>query len=170
MRIEPLSYNTLDRAINLVNNIFPYQKNQMHENCSITLTGSLNKNSLLYRFICNFMEITDLNYWVAVDDIDDRVIGITGLYSYLNDKEEAYWLGYTCVEPDFRGQGIGGKLVDLAIAKATDAGKKFLRLYTSNSPQQAVAQILYQKKGFRIIAEKNIPQTNFKTIYCELKL
>lgn len=170
MRIEPLSYKTLNRAIDLVNKIFPYQRSHLRENASITLTGSLDRNSLLYKFIFDFMKITDVNYWVAVDDSGSKVIGITGLYSYLEDGEEAYWLGYTCVDSENRGQGIGRELIDLAIEKAREAGKKFLRAYTSNNPEQATAQILYEKKGFRITGEENIPPSNLKIIYRELEL
>ena len=170
MCIEPLSYKTLNQAINLVNKIFPYQRNNLQENASIALTGSLDRNSLLAKFLFDFMKITDVNYWVAMDDNGNKVIGITGLYSYLEDKEEAYWLGYTCVDPDFRGQGIGRELVNLAIAKSRAAGKKFLRLYTSSSPEQANAQILYEKKGFRITGEEDMEKSNFKMIYRELEL
>lgn len=170
MRIEPLSYKTLNQAINLVNKIFPYQRNHLRENASITLTGSLDRNSLLYKFIFDFMKITDVNYWIAVDDSGSKVIGITGLYSYIEDREDAYWLGYTCVDPDFRGQGIGRELVDLAIENSREAGKKFLRLYTSSSPEQSTAQILYEKKGFRITAEEDMEKSNLKTIYRELEL
>ena len=170
MHIEPLSYETLDRAISLVDKVFPYQRHSQHENASIAFRASLEKDNSLYKSLLEQMKITEANYWVAVDDISGKVIGTTGLYGYIKDEAEAYWLGYTCVDPDFRGQGIGAKLVDFATEKAREAGKKFLRLYTSNNPNQAVAQILYDKRGFRITGEEQSEGSNFKMIDRELKL
>lgn len=170
MRIEPLSHKTLNQAINLANRVFPDQRKNLSENASIILTGSLYQNNLLYKFIFRFiMKITDVNYWIAVNEIDNKVIGITGLYCDIQDREKAYWLEYTCVDPDFRGQGIGGKLVDSAIEKAIRAGKKFLRLYTSNNSELFIAQILYEKKGFRIIAKENIKHFTFLNFVSYLK-
>lgn len=170
MIIEPLSYETLDQAINLVDRIFPFQINSQIENASMVFRASLEKNNSFNRNLLEKMQITDANYWVAIDNNSKKVVGTTGLYSYQEDENQAYWLGYTCVDPDFRGQGIGSKLVDFAITKARQSDKQFLRLYTSTYPDQAVAQILYEKRGFRITREESIEESNFKMIYRELKL
>lgn len=170
MGIKPLSHETLEQAISLVDHIFPYQKDVMYENAKIVFSASLEKNNPSYKSLLEQMQITEANYWVAIDESSGKVVGTTGLYSYTDDEAEAYWLGYTCVDPDFRGQGIGSKLVNFAIEKARSAGKKFLRLYTSNFPNQAVALILYEKLGWRIIGEEQIEGTNFKKIYLQLKL
>ncbi|MGA9382412.1 MAG: GNAT family N-acetyltransferase [Phormidium sp.] len=170
MDIKPLSYQTLEPAIALVDKIFPYQQDTMYENASVAFRASLEKNNPTSRSLLNQMQITEANYWVAIDEKSGKVTGTTGLYSYAEDEAEAYWLGFTCVNPDFRGQKIGAKLVDFAIEKARSADKKFLRLYTSNSPDQAVAQILYENRGLRIIGEEQIEGSKFKKIYRELKL
>jgi GNAT superfamily N-acetyltransferase len=168
MYIEPLSYETLDEAINLVNKVFPYQS--ISENASSAFRLSLEQNSIIAKRGFSIIGITEARYWVAVDEQSRKVIGTTGLYCYEKDKNEAYWLGWTCVEPEARGQGIGGKLVDFAIEKARAEGKKFLRLYTSNHANQAIAQILYEKRGLRIIGESEISETQFKMLYRELEL
>lgn len=168
MHIEPLSHETLDDAINLVNKVFPHQR--LFERASIGFRGSLAKNSWLYRILFYLAGIAEANYWIAIDDDSKKVIGTTGLYSTRKDEGEAYWLGWTCVEPACRGQGIGSKLVDFAIEKARGAGKKFLRLYTSTNPSQATAQILYEKRGFRITGEEKLRGTEFKILYRELEL
>ncbi|MFB2838215.1 GNAT family N-acetyltransferase [Floridanema evergladense] len=170
MDIKPLSYQTLEEAIALVDKIFPYQKDSMYENARIAFSASLEKNNPLSKSLLEQMQIMEANYWVSIDENLGKVIGTTGLYTYAEDEAEAYWLGYTCVDPDFRGQRIGAKLVDFAIEKAREAGKKFLRLYTSTFPDQAVAQILYEKRGLRIIGEEQIEGSKFKKIYRELKL
>ncbi|MBE9228382.1 GNAT family N-acetyltransferase [Phormidium sp. LEGE 05292] len=170
MGIKPLSHETLEQAISLVDRIFPYQKDAMYENARIVFSASLEKNNSSYKPLLEQMQITEANYWVAIDENSSKVVGITGLYGYAEDESEAYWLGYTCVDPDFRGQGIGAKLVDFVIEKARSAGKKFLRLYTSNFQNQAIAQILYEKRGLQIIGEEQMPGSEFKKIYRELKL
>ncbi|MFB2937246.1 GNAT family N-acetyltransferase [Aerosakkonemataceae cyanobacterium BLCC-F154] len=170
MNIKPLSYETLPEAISLVDNIFPYQKDTMYENARIAFSASLDQDNPSSRSLLEQMQITEANYWVAIDENSGKVVGTTGLYTYAEDEAEAYWLGYTCVDPDCRGQGIGAKLVDFAIEKARSNDKKFLRLYTSNVPNQAVAQILYEKRGLLIIGEEQIQGSKFKKIYRELKL
>ncbi|WP_414543803.1 GNAT family N-acetyltransferase [Nostoc sp. CCY0012] len=168
MHIEPLSYATLDEAINLINKVFPSQT--LFERATLAFPLSLRKNSTITKIIFRILEITEVRYWVAVDEDCKRVIGTTGLYGYLKDIHEAYWLAWTCVSPTVRGQGIGSKLVDFSIEKARAEGKQFLRLYTSNSPDEAVAQILYQKRGFRLIGEDKIWGSKSKKLYFELKL
>ncbi|MFB2969912.1 GNAT family N-acetyltransferase [Aerosakkonema sp. BLCC-F183] len=170
MLIQPLSYQTLEQAIALVDKVFPYQRQSRYENASFAFRASLEKNNPSYSSLLYQMQITEANYWVTIDESSGKVVGTTGLYSYTKDESEAYWLGYTCVDPYFRGQGIGGMLVDFAIEKAPSSGKKILRLYTSNYPDQAVAQILYEKRGLLITGEEQIEGTNFKKIYRELKL
>ncbi|MFE1746617.1 GNAT family N-acetyltransferase [Coleofasciculus sp. H7-2] len=114
--------------------------------------------------------MTEACYWVAVDDASQKVVETTGLYSSKDDKNEGLWLGWTCVDTAFRGQGIGRKLVDFAIEKAGSEGNKFLRLYTSNHPNQAIAQLLYDKRGFRIIGEEPFKGSRLKKIYREVEL
>jgi GNAT superfamily N-acetyltransferase len=168
MYIEPLSYETLEQAINLVNKVFPNQN--LFENASLAFRFSLKPNSIIAKIAFYIVGVTKVRYWVAVDDRSREVIGTTGLYCNKKDKDSVYWLGWTCVEPKARGQGIGGKLVDFCIEKTRAEGKKFLRLYTSTALNQATAQILYEKRGFRIVGESKIWGTKFKTLYRELEL
>lgn len=176
MHIEPLSYQTLDAAIKLVNQVFPYQIYQIFplhalwEKARFSFPLSLRKNSIVTKIIFSLVGVAEVRYWLAVDQVSSKVIGTTGLYSFKKDKNEVDWLDWTCVAPEFRGQGIGGKLVDFAIEKARSEGKKFLRLYTSNYPNQATAQILYTKRGFRMTGEDKIKGTEFKILYLELEL
>jgi GNAT superfamily N-acetyltransferase len=78
------------------------------------------------------------------------VLGTTRLYSLEKDEKEAYWLGWYCVDPAFRGKGIGGKLLDHAIRKAKERDKKFLRLYTSTSPEEKSAQHIYDSRALEL--------------------
>jgi hypothetical protein len=53
-----------------------------------------------------------------------------------------------------RGQGLGKKLLEYTIDEARKYEKKYLRLYTSNAPDEVVAQIIYKKYGFKKIKQK----------------
>ena len=94
-----------------------------------------------------------LKYWVAVNNNGD-VCGICGLYTYKNDEHEAVWLGWFCVSQNLRGQGIGQKLIEYSIAEARKYNKKYFRLYTSTDPNEAAAQSLYEKYGFKVVKQE----------------
>jgi ribosomal protein S18 acetylase RimI-like enzyme len=162
MQIKPLTPAKLKEAMQLLNKAFPYE--------SMSLAASLFPDRLLYKITFLVARVTQLNYWVAIDETSQKVIGTTGLYCYKKDETEAYWLAMFCVDPAFRGQGIGKKLLNFSIDKARADGKKFLRLYTSNAPNEAAAQILYEKCGFVITGEKKIWGLPYKKIYRELQL
>ena len=89
-------------------------------------------------------------YWVALNENGD-ICGTTGLYSEKSDIHEALWLSWFCVDPDMRGQGVGKKLIEFSIEMARGYGKKYLRLYTSDDPNEAAAQFLYEKYGFKVV-------------------
>ena len=99
-----------------------------------------------------------------------KVIGITGLYTMPEDEKEANWVAWFCVEPDYRGKGLGSRLLDLMIEKSKKAGKKFLRLYTSDGEIEKEARELYKKSGFVTTKTKKIEGENETKIYMELKL
>ncbi len=110
--------------------------------------------SNLSRLLMNLAGLKDIiAFDVYVDDFRN-VIGTTGLYRYKADAHEAVWLTWFCVLPKARGQGIGQALIDHAVAKAGDAGFSRIRLYTSTNPNEAAAQRLYKKNGFREIGRK----------------
>ncbi len=168
MDIESLSYKTLKQAITLVNKVFPNQN--LFEKASLAFRFSLEKDSIISKLAFFVVGVTEANYWVAIDEVSSKVMGMTGLYCYKKDRPQAYWLGWTCVDPKFRGRGIGGKLVDFCIEKARAEGKQFLRLHTSTHPNEETAQILYEKRGFRLIGESRAGRSSFKKLYRELQL
>ena len=87
-----------------------------------------------------------------------------------HDKKEANWLAWTCVDPEFRGKKIGAKLIDMMIEKSKKAGKKYLRLYTTDLEDQKVARVAYEKRGFLETKRERDKEHNCYTIYLELDL
>ncbi len=82
------------------------------------------------------------------------VLGTSGLYRYHRDADEAVWLAWFCVDPKARGQGIGQALIEHTVSRARDAGFRLIRLYTSTAPNEAAAQRLYEKNGFREVGRR----------------
>lgn len=175
IKIEPLSKKTLSDACELTLKVFhPKASDEDYPPKWIkaSLNPKANKNTY------SDLDVKSLQYWVALND-KDKAIGVIGLYTLIHDEEEAYWLAWYCVGPKSRGKGIGKALLDYVVAKAKKDGKRWLRLYTSNDPNEKRANEMYNKLGFKPIKNKKIlaiiNDEKFKTftkdlVYKELKL
>lgn len=161
MKIQPLSHLTLLKAQQLVDQTFPHYP-WSHRR----LFYSISKPQVVYRWLLRRRwQVTALQDWVAVDN--DQVIGTVGIYTNAQDQQEAGWLSWFCVHPDFRGRGLGKELLDFGIQLATRSEKKYLRLYTSTHPSEAKAQLLYERFGFRITGQEPWQGTVYNRIYRE---
>lgn len=162
LKIVPLSKKTLESAMKLVNLCFPVK--MKNEDSDSLLQASLGlKNITIVDKKCVFVK-----YWVIVNN--KKVIGVVGLSGNKGTINKEYWLDYLCVEPHLRRKGIGNKLLNFAINKAREDGKKYVRILTTESSDEAAAQFLYEKTGFKIIKygkEKGFP---YKLIYRKLPL
>ena len=164
IRIRPLTRAGLKEAVNLINEIFPEEE---EEPPSEELPASLNPKR--YKAFLLKTKKSDIKYWVAIND-SNRVVGTVGSCCCEKDKNEAFWLGWFCVHPDFRGNGIGSRLLQFAINKAKERSKKFLRLDTSTDSSELTARRLYEKHGFKLVREEQLGNAGLKKLYYELKL
>lgn len=162
--IEPLSWGTLEEAKKLVNRVFPAQED--YERSDRWLPYSLEQKEAAEKTTSGY--VRSAGYWVYLKD--GRVVGIVGLYEYGRSTKTVSWLGWFCVDPDFRRQGIGSELLDYAISKAKEAGKKYLRIYTTTDPNEAEAQKLYEKYGFKIVKKNAGKRGKYTIFHRELKL
>ncbi|MHC5822627.1 MAG: GNAT family N-acetyltransferase [Nostoc sp.] len=167
IEIKPLSKPTLTAAIDLADKVFQYQR--WWEKASWIFQLSL-MHSYFPKLLLGLLGISWCRYWVAVNSQAD-VLGITGLYTR-SGNSETYWLGWTCVNPEARGQGIGAKLVDFAISQAKNSRANYLKLYTSDLPDYAIARQLYERRGFELVQEvlQKHKQTTFNILYYQLPL
>ncbi|BAY30190.1 hypothetical protein NIES2107_20340 [Nostoc carneum NIES-2107] len=167
IEIKPLSKETLTATIDLANQVFPYLRwwEQASWNFQLSLMPGY-----LPKLLLGLLGISWCRYWVAVNS-QAEVLGVTGLYSQRGDAE-TYWLGWTCVNPEARGQGIGAKLVDFAINQAKNSGANNLKLYTSDLPSNAIALQLYERRGFKLVQQvpKKHKQMTFNILYYQLPL
>jgi len=158
MKIVPLSEETLEEARRLALSVFTDKEDR--KNIRGWFEASLDPEK--YKEL-HLKAGTKAKYWVAIDEETNKVIGTTGLYTYDKEKD-IIWFGWYCVDPKYRGKGVGSKLLDFTIKKAKETGRRYLKLYTTDSPEEAKAHKLYDKKGFKTIERKE------DTMIKELKL
>lgn len=166
IELKPLTEEKLEEAIALANTIFPHGVDSS-EGAMIAYPASLNPEK--YRDQLNSMGVSSLNYWLAFNK-QNEVIGITGLYHQIDDADDIAWVGWYGVKPEERGKGIGRNILEQTIAKAQATGCKALRLYTSTVPNEATAQLLYEKLGFKIFKTEDVPGEEYKLLFREKKL
>ena len=167
IEIKPLSKQTLTAAIKLADEVFQYQK--WWEKASWAFELSL-MHGYFPKLLLRLKGTDWCRYWVAVDS-QANVLGITGLYTR-TENPKTYWLGWTCVKQQARGEGIGSKLVDFAISQAQNSGANYLKLWTSDRPVYVIACQLYERRGFELVQQvpKKRKQMNFNILYYQLKL
>jgi GNAT superfamily N-acetyltransferase len=155
--LESLSIVTLEQAIDVANKTFlPPQAEDPATGFRASLVQGRDPNRL--------------RYWVAIDPNTGVVIGTTGLYKTPRDYDDAYWVGWMCVTPQRRGQGVGKDLLEFTIAMARSQGKRWLRLYTSTDPIEKVAQVLYERYGLREVCRIPSRHSRYPLIFREKAL
>lgn len=165
MKIEPMTEKVLNEVVSLVATVFPPEYEE--EPGTLELPASLNPDA--YQDFLKKTQMSNLKYWVAIDS--GKVVGVVGLYCYEEDKKDAVWLGWYCVDRVARKRSTGTELLLFAIEEARKQGKKFLRLYTTTDPAERDAQRIFRRHGFHLIKEgpwEGDPELT--KLYYELKL
>lgn len=106
-------------------------------------------NSLLdesFQITKNNFNISQCSEIVACDK--ERIVGYLLLTDVLNPvKNKIYCLiDYVCVSSEYRGAGIGGKLLEFAETMSKEKGAMYLQLTCSHI--RTSAHKLYEKCGF----------------------
>jgi GNAT superfamily N-acetyltransferase len=164
--IKPLTIGTLLPALRLVDRVFPIRE-QGRERADVFFTASLFAPG---RFYLRRRGYPFVRYWVAKDQETGRIYGTVGMYTRADDPE-AYWGGWMCVDPRERGKAVGHELMMSAFAEAKRRGdRKYARLYTSNDPNEARANEMYDRIGLRIYKEEYDPVTGYTRLYRQVPL
>lgn len=108
LELKLITKENLDYAIRVQNEIFPEYNGKNNYICSI-------ENSSQSQFFLIFNK--------------DKCVGVTGIYSYKNDKDNA-WLGFFGIKEEFREKGFGKKALKLTEDYAKSLGYKYMRLFT----------------------------------------
>ena len=77
---------------------------------------------------------------------NNEYIGISGVYSYENDHENA-WLGFFGLKEEYRGKGFGKEALELTENYAIERGFKFMRLFTDKYDNMEAIDF-YRSQGY----------------------
>lgn len=156
--IKPLTVETLNKAVILRDKVFSDLKSYEKE----TLEASLGKNN--YEECWKKNELMSMQYFIMLDKTKDKVVGLTGIYNEEEDTSDICWLGWFCIDKEYREKGLSKKLLAFSIDIAKKLNKKFLHLYTYDSKDYIPAMKLYEQYHF------NIYDKDKKDIYYKLNL
>ena len=87
-------------------------------------------------------------YFIATGD-HGEIIGGTGLFQVAGEPADEGWVDWFAVDVNSRGRGVGRALLARVLATSKDRGLRTLRLFTSDRPEEASAQWLYESMGLR---------------------
>lgn len=167
---EPLSKENIEECIALLHSVFP-EDALSKDNPGKALRASVyqeDNKEFWEKYHCKTLE------YLLVRDTASHLVGMTGFYTNTNEPDDVVWLGWFFVAPEYRGKGLGRKILEWSISEARSRGYRLFRLYTSDDPNEAAAQPLYEKLGFKKYKEMHNspddPESPYKTIYRELTL
>ncbi len=139
--IKPLEKESLADAIALGQRVFDKDD---PARIAFWLENSLNPDK---EAVLKEQGATYIQFWIAEEN--NRVVEAVGYYVRHEDIDEAAWLGWFFVDPQYRGKKIGLQLLETVINAVKKTGKPYLRVYfTSNSPLEKRAQRIYEQRGF----------------------
>lgn len=115
------------------------------------------------------LEIKDAYVLVAMDVEKNELCGCSILkveknkLGVLHGREK-----HTAVSPNYKGQGVGSKLIDTLKCKAIELGCDYLTCTTAVSAKSAVA--VHVKNGYQIVGLKSFRQTNYYSYIFRMQL
>ena len=90
-------------------------------------------------------------------ECDGRILGLV----VIEDQPGHLWLDNIAVEPEARGQGLGGLLLDFVEAEAQRRGFQELRLLTNERMEANL--VLYQNRGFTEVERRE--EKGFRRVF-----
>lgn len=166
MKIYLLSKENIEEAIRLTDQVFPDDVDSDYSPSKVFHTSvepQSNKEWFAGR------KLTMLENFVAYDE-SNKMIGVTGLYQRQEDQDDAVWLSWYCVDPKERGKGYGKAILEWTIEEAKRRGFALMKLWTTEDPNEAIAQKLYEKLGFKITGTEKRKDQQYTVLYRERKI
>ncbi len=164
---SPLSQENIEEATALVRFVFP-SDSAGPDSPEEAYKASLDKEG--HQDFINRHNIKTLEYFVVKNAPSEKIIGVTGWYTEVIGEKDVVWLGWYCLDPKERGKGLGREILEWTMNEVKMKGYKVMKLYTSDDPNEATAQILYEKRGFKLIKEETKEGSAFKVLFRECLL
>jgi GNAT superfamily N-acetyltransferase len=159
---EPLSAATLDEALALVKNVFPWDIQDAEQHYRYSLEPDKYKQEIAA------LNIESLRYWVLIRS--NKIVGVTGLYREISDPVGRVSVGWYGVDPPAHGQGMGRALLEWTVQKAREEGYQKLHIWSTDYFAEAPAQEVYEKMGFLVTQTEVKPEEGYTVIHREKDL
>lgn len=166
MIFELLSEKTFKQASDIAEALFPREAG-LKEGPILAYRASLWPEK--HKDYFEKYHLKTLEYFLARDENNNEIVGVTGLYTRTIDAPNTVWLGWYGITPLKRRRGFGESILNWTMKLAKKRGFTVMRLYTSNDPNEKAAQNLYDKLGFKITGAEEYPD-NYKIIYRQKNL
>ena len=93
--------------------------------------------------------VKNKNLVIVVAKDGNRIVGVGSLYSLTKVGKKIGYVEDVVVNEEYRGQGLGKRIMNEIIATARK--KKLQNLFLTSKPARVAANALYQKLGFEIV-------------------
>ncbi len=105
--------------------------------------------------------------------VDQQLVGTVTLHRYeegipFYERDDVASFGQLCVEPEWQGRGIGGRLVDLVEARARRMGVAWIACDTAEHAHHLIAR--YRRRGYQQVDEADWDMTNYVSVILALEL
>jgi len=163
VQIVPLSPETLEAAVTLIEKTFPDLISLPTENPRAELEEALWPGSHVKELA--LIGIRELRYWVAVHD--QKVVGVTGLSLRVDDYDEAVWGGWTVyAEEERKGLARARYMLLQTTALALLAtGRKYLRIDTDTNPISRAANKFYDRIACVVYKTEDLGPGHYLKLY-----
>lgn len=111
--------------------------------------GRYARATLDFHFECARLGVDDGRRLYVCDE-GGRIVGVAGLHFYVWGPPENVWLSWFAVDPARQGSGLGGRLLEAAVAEAVRLGHSTMLIETYANPTFAKATRFYLSHGFRV--------------------
>lgn len=165
IRIRPLSDETLNEALNLIRSSFQIDPEDKPEwEMEEFLEPGKHTAEL------KAQGIYGPRYWILCTK--NQVLGVTGLYFKSDDDSEAVWGTWTAYDPKKSGSLSRNRyrLLRKVVYEAYVTGRKYLRLYTSDLPEEHQANHLYDQMGFNTFMTKKSQDGKYSVMHRQVEL
>lgn len=135
----------VDQAVALVREALKAQQDM--EDATTDLLASVYKRVFDKRYGNDLSGPINLRYFLASNH-RGQILGLCGLFETIEDMSSATWMGWLCVLPKYRKNGVASAMVQLCIDRARRDGAALLRVESSNHPLMAPVNRLLDRMQF----------------------
>ncbi len=140
----PLSRYYLPKFLSLWETIFGRDDKDTYDHFNYLCQASIEPQK--YKDGLRSKGVRSINYWLM--PLDDEPIALVGLYSRFLDPPHLCWITPLGVHPEYRGQGVGRRVLEWTLLRASVQGATSVNLCVEERGDRQAALRLYYKAQF----------------------